>query len=60
MTLLEEGPEVHEGYKYYTRTSYYKCPRCGSHYKKKESEDMDNFPTRYEIEVLRISDAQEK
>lgn len=60
MTLLEEGPEVHEDYKYYTRTSYYKCPRCGSHYKKKESEDMDIFPTRYEIEVWRISDAQKK
>lgn len=55
MTLLEEGDEVHEGYKYYTRTSYYECPRCGSRYKKFETEDMDNFPTLYEIEVRRIS-----
>jgi ankyrin repeat protein len=55
MTLLEEGPEIHEDYKYYTRTSYYQCPRCDSKYKKRESEDMDNIPTRYDLEVWRIS-----
>lgn len=60
MLLQEEGPEIHEDYKYYTRTSYYKCPRCDSLYKKRESEDMDNFPTRYEMEVWRISDPEEK
>lgn len=60
MNLVEEGPEVHEDYKYYTRTSYYQCPRCSSTYKKRESEDMDNFPTLYELEVWRISDMEEK
>lgn len=60
LNLIEEGPEVHEGYKYYTRTSYYQCPRCDSQYKKRESEDMDNFPTQYELEVWRISDSEVK
>ena len=55
MNCLSEGNEIHEEYKFYSRTSVYECPRCGSFYKKRVTQDFDNTYVEYELSVNRIS-----